>query len=424
MLRAWLSGLETKPPDMISPIAGSWEVRNPKTSAVTSPSLGLPDAGPGRPQPGETRQRSFFLAENQTGTFFPSMMSYSENDVNGTRHRLSAPGHLFQWALETLPMLVVPLSGSIRSNSSASSSAFCDDGMPPPRHREFASGEAVAHDRGRIVGMDAGVPGTIRTTTSRASIPASLSPSSPDRTIRSARSGSTYLPTATAFTARLRRERSRRPSPMAAFVSLTGMPNGSRIGWSRVLQSRSSRVPDDADTLSDCSEKRRGRLVSAPPTGLFDHADGSAGAAGMITELPNSASIGLRLPTLREAGPPTSRINNFPDKNGRRPLASHFQLPSLQFGRWPAASKISRVAESSGSTPPSIGGLFSFVVRLDLRCPRELAVKLNFAFRFYFMAGRSVPAHEQRRFAADLFAPTQNGHREAFEECFYTEHLP
>jgi hypothetical protein len=40
-------------------------------------------------------------AANQTGVFFPSIVSYSENDVNGTRHRLSGPSQRFQWALPT-----------------------------------------------------------------------------------------------------------------------------------------------------------------------------------------------------------------------------------------------------------------------------------------------------------------------------------
>src|SRR5258708_32534614 len=56
-------------------------------------------------------------AANQTGVFFPSIVSYSENDVNGTRHRLSGPSQRFQWALLTFRMFVVPLSGPSRSSS-------------------------------------------------------------------------------------------------------------------------------------------------------------------------------------------------------------------------------------------------------------------------------------------------------------------
>ncbi len=84
---------------------------------------------------------------NHTGTFLPSIVSYSENDVSGTRQRLSGPSHRFQWLLLVLRMLVVPLSGSIRSSSLkstvlplassfsarffvASISAFDEDGMP------------------------------------------------------------------------------------------------------------------------------------------------------------------------------------------------------------------------------------------------------------------------------------------------------
>src|SRR4051794_19997234 len=54
---------------------------------------------------------------NQTGTFLPSTVSYSLNDVNGTRHRSSGPSQRFQWALLTLRMFVVPRSGSSRSSS-------------------------------------------------------------------------------------------------------------------------------------------------------------------------------------------------------------------------------------------------------------------------------------------------------------------
>jgi hypothetical protein len=56
-------------------------------------------------------------AANQIGVFLPSIVSYSENDVNATRHRLSGPSQRFQWALPTFRMFVVPLSGSSRSSS-------------------------------------------------------------------------------------------------------------------------------------------------------------------------------------------------------------------------------------------------------------------------------------------------------------------
>src|SRR5262245_33042243 len=75
------------------------------------------------------------------------LVSYSLNDVNGTRQRCSGSSQRFQCALLTLRMFVVPESGSMRSNclkstglpldSSfsarffvASVSAFNEEGMP------------------------------------------------------------------------------------------------------------------------------------------------------------------------------------------------------------------------------------------------------------------------------------------------------
>jgi hypothetical protein len=71
----------------------------------------------------------------------------SLNELNGTTQRFSTPSHRGQCLLFTLRMLVVPLSGSIRSNSLkstglplassfearffvASISACAEDGMP------------------------------------------------------------------------------------------------------------------------------------------------------------------------------------------------------------------------------------------------------------------------------------------------------
>jgi hypothetical protein len=42
----------------------------------------------------------------------PSIVSYSEKDVNGTRHRFSGPSQRCQCLLVVLRMFVVPLSGS------------------------------------------------------------------------------------------------------------------------------------------------------------------------------------------------------------------------------------------------------------------------------------------------------------------------
>src|SRR5260221_9706212 len=83
----------------------------------------------------------------------PSALLNSLKELNGTTHRFSAPSHLVQCLLFTLRMLVVPPSGSIRSNSLKSTvlplacnfsarflvapiNAFDDDGMP---HRAVAS---------------------------------------------------------------------------------------------------------------------------------------------------------------------------------------------------------------------------------------------------------------------------------------------
>jgi hypothetical protein len=77
----------------------------------------------------------------------PSALLNSLKEFNGTTQRFSAPSHRCQCLLFTLRMLVVPPSGSIRSNSLkstglpfacsfsarflvASISAIDDDGMP------------------------------------------------------------------------------------------------------------------------------------------------------------------------------------------------------------------------------------------------------------------------------------------------------
>src|ERR1700745_3569725 len=77
----------------------------------------------------------------------PSALLNSLNELNGTTQRFSRPSHLVQCLLVTLRILVVPPSGSIRSNSLKSTglplacsfsarflvafiNAFDDDGMP------------------------------------------------------------------------------------------------------------------------------------------------------------------------------------------------------------------------------------------------------------------------------------------------------
>src|ERR1700720_4296894 len=88
----------------------------------------------------------------------PSALLNSLKLLRGTMHRFSTPSHLVQCLLFTLRMLVVPESGSIRSNSLksttlplacsfsarflvASINAFDDDGMP---HRAVASSRPPA----------------------------------------------------------------------------------------------------------------------------------------------------------------------------------------------------------------------------------------------------------------------------------------
>src|SRR6202042_2116261 len=83
----------------------------------------------------------------------PSALLNSLNELNGTTQRFSTPSHRVQCLLFTLRMLVVPPSGSIRSNSLkstglpfatnfearflvASIRACCEDGIP---HRAVAS---------------------------------------------------------------------------------------------------------------------------------------------------------------------------------------------------------------------------------------------------------------------------------------------
>src|SRR5258707_1538207 len=77
----------------------------------------------------------------------PSVLLTSLKELNGTTQRFAVPSHRVQCLLFTLRMLVVPPSGSIRSNSLkstvlpfacsfparflvASIKACCDDGIP------------------------------------------------------------------------------------------------------------------------------------------------------------------------------------------------------------------------------------------------------------------------------------------------------
>ncbi len=81
-------------------------------SAVTSPSLALRTLDQLVHSPAKHNSGRLSSAANQTGVFLPSIVSYSENDVNGARQRFSLPSQRFQWALLTFRIFVVPLSGS------------------------------------------------------------------------------------------------------------------------------------------------------------------------------------------------------------------------------------------------------------------------------------------------------------------------
>src|ERR1700738_5716575 len=91
----------------------------------------------------------------------PSALLNSLKELNGTTQRFSVPSQRVQCLLFTLRMLVVPPSGSIRSNCLkstdlplacsfsarflvASISAFDDDGMP---HRAVASSRPSTPER-------------------------------------------------------------------------------------------------------------------------------------------------------------------------------------------------------------------------------------------------------------------------------------
>src|ERR1700709_2402574 len=113
-------------------------------SVLTSPSLAFRTLVQLAQSPAKHNNGLLSFEANQTGAFLPSIVSYSENDVNGTRQRFSGPSQRFEWGLLTFRMFVVPPSGSIRSSSLkstdfplassfwarflvASINAFCDD---------------------------------------------------------------------------------------------------------------------------------------------------------------------------------------------------------------------------------------------------------------------------------------------------------
>jgi hypothetical protein len=62
-----------------------------KMSAVISPSLALRTLVQLVQRPAKHNRGRLSSSANQTGTFRPSMVSYSENELNDTRQRLSGP---------------------------------------------------------------------------------------------------------------------------------------------------------------------------------------------------------------------------------------------------------------------------------------------------------------------------------------------
>src|ERR1700752_3964023 len=131
-------------------------VRNAYRSLVVSPSLTFRTDVQLVQMPAKHARGRVSSSANQMSP--PSALLNSLNELKGTTHRFSMPSHRVQCLLFTLRMLVVPPSGSIRSNSLkstglplatsfaarflvASMSACCDDGMP---QRAVASSRPLA----------------------------------------------------------------------------------------------------------------------------------------------------------------------------------------------------------------------------------------------------------------------------------------
>src|ERR1700694_2835750 len=120
-------------------------VRKAKMSLVVSPSLTLRTDVQLVQMPAKQARGRVSSKANQMSP--PSALLNSLKELNGTTQRLWAPSHRVQCLLFTLRMLVVPPSGSIRSNClkstglplassfaarflAASIRACCDDGIP------------------------------------------------------------------------------------------------------------------------------------------------------------------------------------------------------------------------------------------------------------------------------------------------------
>src|ERR1700742_5235855 len=90
-------------------------VRNAKRSLVVSPSLTFRTDVQLVQMPAKQARGRPSSSANQMSP--PSALLNSLNELNGTTQRFSTPSHLVQFLLVTLRILVVPPSGSIRSNS-------------------------------------------------------------------------------------------------------------------------------------------------------------------------------------------------------------------------------------------------------------------------------------------------------------------
>src|ERR1700749_438998 len=89
--------------------------RNAKRSLVVSPPLTLGTDVQLVQMPAKQVSGRVSSSANQMSP--PSALLNSLNELNGTTQRFSGPSHLVQCLLFALRMLVVPESGSIRSNS-------------------------------------------------------------------------------------------------------------------------------------------------------------------------------------------------------------------------------------------------------------------------------------------------------------------
>src|ERR1700737_561779 len=96
-------------------------VRNAKMSLVVAPSLSFRTYVQLVQIPAKQARGRVSSSANQMSP--PSSLLNSLNELNGTTHRFWVPSHLVQCLLLRLRMLVVPESGSVRSNCPKSTAA-------------------------------------------------------------------------------------------------------------------------------------------------------------------------------------------------------------------------------------------------------------------------------------------------------------